>query len=187
MKIAAMTAVALVVGAPLFGEKKPLPARSVTVCIERGSGFGSAFEARTIASKMFAEIGVTIKWHVGLAGCPPQSIQISVSENTPKSEQPGAYASARPYEGAHIVVYYDRISERRLRSLVPSLFAHVLVHEITHILEGLVRHSNSGVMKAHWDDDDFSQIARKGLKFAQADIDLIYAGLAARAARLPAP
>ena len=182
MKITAMT-MALVAGGALHGEPARIPERRVTVCMERGSDLLTVVTARAIASKMFAGIGVAIHWHPGLDGCPSQSIKISLSQTTPKSERPGVYAYALPYEGTHIVVYYDRIVAEHEKPQVPNVLAHVLVHEITHILEGISRHSDSGIMKAHWDNIDLSQMAWRPLKFAQVDIDLIYAGLAGRATR----
>ena len=180
MKITATAAIMMAAGGALFAEV-PTGERSVSVCMERGSGFGPGLQARATASQIFAGIGVRIDWHVGLESCPLHSIKISLGQNTPKSERPGALAYALPYEGTHIVVYYDRICVNQ-KSLVPTVLAHVLVHEITHILEGISRHSETGVMKAHWDDDDMSRMAWKPLKFAQEDIDLIYLGLAGRAA-----
>jgi hypothetical protein len=67
---------------------------------------------------------------------------------------------------------------------VPALTADVIAHEIGHILEGVIRHSASGVMKADWDEDDLSQIAWKPLPFAPIDVFLIHQGLLGRAAAL---
>jgi hypothetical protein len=61
--------------------------------------------------------------------------------------------------------------------------AHVLAHEITHILQGVSRHSESGVMKATWDQRDFEKMAWKPLTFTERDVMLIHFGLEARAAR----
>ena len=55
--------------------------------------------------------------------------------------------------------------------------AHVLVHEITHVIEGVTRHSASGIMKARWDTRDYFDMRRKPLSFAQEDVNLIYDGL----------
>jgi hypothetical protein len=176
------TTMMMVVLAALNSRASVLPDKSVTVCMERGSAVGEGFQARAIASKIFAAIEVTINWHVGLDGCPARSIRISLCQITPKSERPGAYAYALPYEGSDIVVYYDRISAYQVRTAIPTLLAHVLVHEITHILEGIARHSDSGIMKARWDDKDFVDMAWRPLKFTQGDIDLIHAGLVGRAA-----
>ena len=50
-------------------------------------------------------------------------------------------------------------------------------------MEGISRHSATGIMKARWDDNDYCAMRRKPLDFAQEDVDLIYAGLKARQAR----
>ena len=183
MRLTTIVITALIASRGLQGQAAPHPERIVTVCMERGSGFLASFEAQALASKIFAGIGVTINWHFGLEACPSQAIQVSLSQDTPKFQRPGAYAYARPYEGSHIVVYYDRIAECHPKPLVRIVLAHVLVHEITHILEGISRHSDSGIMKARWDGGDFSEMARKPLNFAPIDINLIYAGLAERAAQ----
>jgi hypothetical protein len=60
------------------------------------------------------------------------------------------------------------------------VLAYVLVHEITHIVEGIDRHSDSGIMKAKWDDADNYEISRMKLRFAEDDVILIQAGLEKR-------
>ena len=59
-----------------------------------------------------------------------------------------------------------------------------MVHEVTHILQGIPWHSESGVMKAQWDASDFLQMTWKPLPFTDDDVDLIQRGLDAREARL---
>jgi hypothetical protein len=97
--------------------------------------FFSMARAQGIAARMFAGIGVKIAWHE-MSGCPAQAIRISLSEHTPASVLPGAMAYAMPYDGAYIVLFYDRIAMSG-RVLLPRLMAHVMVHEITHILQGV--------------------------------------------------
>ena len=92
-------------------------------------------------------------------------------------------AYAQPYEGVHIVVLYYRIEANTDGPTQASTFlAHVMTHEITHLLQGFSRHSETGVMKAHWDASDFMQMAHRPLPFAPEDIDLIHRGLQLRAA-----
>ena len=94
---------------------------------------------------------------------------------------PGAFALARVYEGVHITVFWDRV-QRRTNSLTAGVvLGHVLVHEITHILQGIDRHSETGVMKAGWTGKDFFQMTWKPLPFTPDDIYLIQRGLATRA------
>jgi hypothetical protein len=58
------------------------------------------------------------------------------------------------------------------------LLAHVMVHEIAHILQGVYRHSDNGVMKAVWTGQDYSQMRVGALPFAPEDVELIHLGLA---------
>jgi hypothetical protein len=61
-----------------------------------------------------------------------------------------------------------------------------LTHGIMHILEGVVCHSTSGMTKAHWDNDDYTQMALMPLLFATEEIDLIHPALAGRSQQLAA-
>src|SRR5580698_9505171 len=55
-------------------------------------------------------------------------------------------AYALPYEGTHIVIFYDRAQAAMPDPEgVAQLLAHVLAHEVTHVLEGVSRHSAEGV------------------------------------------
>ena len=85
---------------------------------------------------------------------------------------------AKVYEGVHITVFWDRVE--RLSRFAPPTFVltHVLVHEITHILQGIDRHSESGVMKARWTPEDYYAMAIKPLPFTPEDVQLIQLGLA---------
>jgi len=135
--------------------------------------------AKELASSMFAGIGVTIDWRTGepSASSPQQAIAIGLAKNTPKDEKPGALAYAMPREGVHIVVFWDRMEF----GLIPTeLLAHVMVHEITHILEGVSRHSDSGIMRAQWTEHDHKMMRMHPLSFAAEDVELIHLGMAAR-------
>jgi len=160
-------------------ERAPAAERSVTVCIDAGSG-PSTFPSRSLASKMFARIGVTIHWRFGVHGCPPQAILLGLTTRTPPTLKPGSLAYSLPYEGRHILVFYDRVVQDH-PDLVKSVLAYVLVHEITHLLQAENRHSASGIMKAQWGENDYEDMKRGTLLFTTEDIDLIYRGLAARA------
>jgi hypothetical protein len=155
------------------------PGRSATVCMESGP-FPGVAQARLLASEMFAAIGIRVRWRQGLGGCPSGGILISLADGTPARLMPGALAYALPYEGRHIRVFYDRSTQHNARNGIPVVLGHVLVHEITHILQGISRHSATGIMKARWDQRDFDFMDLKCLKFTREDVDLIYRGLAVR-------
>jgi hypothetical protein len=180
MKFATMTVFAVIAGvAAQAMEPGPATERKVTVCMESDPTIGLLVTVRAegLASKMFSGIGVTIDWS---HNCPAAGIRISLSDHSLEGRLPNAFAYALPYEGTHIVVFYDRVQQVVQPSQQPSLLAHVLVHEITHILQGIERHSSRGVMKANWDNGDLSAMTWKPLTFAPEDIDLIYRGLAGR-------
>ena len=80
-------------------------------------------------------------------------------------------------------MFYDRIrSDVAPRS---ALLAHLLVHEIAHILQGTDQHSKSGVMKAVWTHQDHLQMRTGALPFTPGDVELIRLGLALRASGAP--
>jgi hypothetical protein len=160
--------------------------QAVPVCMKFGSDVRALTRAEQAASKMFAEIGVKIEWS-GRDDCHlrPGAIVVTLSYAIDPSKQPGAYAFSRPYEGTNIVVFWDRIQRKLPPPKSSILLAHVLAHEITHILQIGTRHSETGVMKAKWSDDDLFQMVERPLRFTQRDVELIYLGMAARSASPP--
>lgn len=91
------------------------------------------------------------------------------------------YALALPYEGSHITVFVDRIQGMRTPDKV---LAHVMVHEIAHLLQGFSQHSATRVMKERWTSGDFSGMRWRPLPFTPLDIELIHSGLAQRPVQL---
>ena len=65
-----------------------------------------------------------------------------------------------------------------------ALLAHVMAHEIAHVLQGINRHSESGILKARWSDGDCARLASLPLLFTHEDAILIHRGLEERGARL---
>jgi len=141
--------------------------------------------AQALTNEIFAEVGVKIDWRRGKPASSELStlkpIVVEMVTDTPRQLKPGALAFARPYEGVHIDVFYDRVHEATEPELTPNVLAHVLAHEITHILQGTCRHSDTGVMKAHWTHEDYQQMGMKALSFTEEDAQLIRFGVAARA------
>lgn len=133
-------------------------------------------QAQSLASGMFAKIGVKLNWRPGNPSRPETSaIVIELVKGTPATFKPGSLAYALPYEGVHIQIFWDRIKKTPAPR---EVLAHVMAHEITHILQGIARHSNEGVMKANWTPQEEYAMKAKPLAFTQEDIELIYAGMA---------
>lgn len=147
---------------------------TVTVCLESADSF-TLTRASSLVSRMYEAIGVKIEWRRPRT-CPSEAIRVTMQDVSFPSEKPHALAYSTPYQGTRIVVFYDRILQREPR-FVPALTAHVIAHEIGHILEGTNSHSASGVMKASWDENDLSEMAWKPLPFAPEDVFRIHQGL----------
>jgi hypothetical protein len=80
-------------------------------------------------------------------------------------------------------VFWDRLPPQNETEGMAGILAHVLVHEITHILQGVRRHSESGVMKAGWARAEYNEMAFQPLPFTKTNVILIHKGLDARDAR----
>jgi hypothetical protein len=181
MKTKRLVAMLAMAGGSLCaGQRATVQKATVTVCIDPDPHV--LMGVRPLASAMFASIGVRINWRER-DSCPVGvgAIQVRLSYKSTIMHNSEVLAFAQPYEGT-IVVFLDRVQELN-RNGGPSVLAHVLVHEVTHVLEGVSRHSATGIMKARWDDNDFSEMDYKPLPFAPEDIDLIYVSLKARQAR----
>lgn len=156
---------------------------SVTVCAENVRNQEIRYAAAGSA-RIFARIGIALDWHLN-GPCPAQAnpIWISFANAAVESSRTETLAYALPYEGTHIVVYYDRVRSWAA-DLPPNLvLAYVLAHEIGHILEGTTDHSPAGIMKARWNREDRFLMLRSSLRFAEDDRRGICSGLAVREAR----
>jgi hypothetical protein len=162
--------------------KSPID-HTLKVCVTRSHDPWIVEQAEGAAAHMFAEIGVRIEWFHDNHTCkhPAEDfVSILISTGALDSELPGALAYSRLHADAHIEVFYERVLSTVDARRVPDLLAHVLAHELTHILEDLNRHSETGLMKAHWSQEDLVQMSFKHLPFAQEDVDLIQRALIRR-------
>jgi hypothetical protein len=141
--------------------------------------------AQALSNEIFAGVGVKIDWRRGAPSHSQSRIEkpivVEITTGTPSELKPGALAFAHPFEGVHITLFYDRARAATEPELTPNVLAHVLVHEITHILQGTCRHSDTGVMKARWTHADYMEMGQKPLSFTEEDVRLITTGLAKRA------
>ena len=156
-------------------------ADKVRACVS-SSTYVSLFDlakAEAIALRMFATAGVTLEWRSTVSAACRNSDQartvfLDFHIHTAPNDHPGALAYALPYQGSRIVVLFDRFkSSAGGPRQVATILAHVMAHEIAHLLEGVERHSQTGVMKAYWDGHDLMQMAVTPLPFAPEDIEMI--------------
>jgi hypothetical protein len=135
--------------------------------------------AQDVATRMFAGIGISLElktWRPDTESL-QSPIVIDVVSETPDTRLPGVLGYTRLDEGSHITLFLDRIEKTKYPAYV---MGYAMVHEITHVLQGVGRHSATGVMKARWDAGDFCEMRLRHVPFAGEDVELIHNGLAAR-------
>ncbi len=140
--------------------------------------------AKPIVTRMFAEIGVRVEWPTGdprpplEQGCGHRSVAVRFAFR-PSNVDATVLAFASPSTGGvQITVFLDQmgpLSHSELRD-TRALLAHILVHEISHVL-GINRHSESGVMRSFWSDDEKNQMVERPLLFTTDDVELIHRGM----------
>ena len=96
--------------------------------------------ARIIAAEMFVGVGVRIDWRPGQLAesqlLREGAIAVRLTLDTPEQFKPSVAAFAAPSEGVHITVLDHHLAWSLAKPvLAAALLAHVLVHEITDILE----------------------------------------------------
>ena len=134
--------------------------------------------------RMFAAIGVRLDWNPRKPETPDNTIRIQVRFIGDIAGHPGAMAFSNPFDPAPVVtVMYDRIvavTKNNSSWRVP-LLAHALSHEIGHLLMRTDAHSPDGVMKSHWEREDYGRMAYRPLPFLPGDIEMIHRGVIAMA------
>ena len=142
---------------------------------------GAVERAKHIAKSMFASIGINLVWCGEMSGH-EQGVLIHAVLESGSNGEGEALGETSPFAVNHdIAIRYDRVrsSAGASQELEPLILAHVMVHEITHILQCLNRHSETGVMKAHWTVDDYCDMRWRPLEFTPEDIELIRLGMQA--------
>jgi hypothetical protein len=185
MKITVVALAALAVAVSAQG--KSGNERQVTVYLRNGAAvpFVVRAQAMALASEMFARIGVTLNSHeVRPSASETAAIVIELVDRTPAGFLPRAWAYALPFEGVHIRIFWDRM---QFETCPQTLLAHVMVHEITHILQGVDRHSAEGIMNTRWTARERHTLERAPLHFTEEDVRLIYLGIDSRGAHARNP
>ena len=148
------------------------------------SGY-ALYGAQMAVKDMFARIGVKIAWKWGkvppmLVGdqCRgPIAIQFDRGEPTGPRGDVLAYATPYAASAAQIHVFPEVILVHNGTREDVALLAHVLAHEIGHVLERMDRHSASGIMQEHFSSQEIDRMSRGPLSFAAEDVELIHEGL----------
>jgi hypothetical protein len=180
MKTVSLAAFLLAAAATVYAAHIPVHREPDLIVFEH-SGVehrGVVGPAEHIAQKMLADVGIDVEWRLGTPNYhgPAEVIELDLSEPNLRYK-PGAMAYARLGKQTehHIEVFYNRVRDSVNEATEPALLAHVFVHEITHILEGIDRHSAYGVMKAAWTMEDRWRMRYQSLAFTPEDLRLLHA------------
>jgi len=151
-------------------------------------------EGKILASGIFEKIGVHVIWRTGKLAdnaTPQKAFGILTLEHAPESAGAGALASARIVgsSGTEIMIYKDRVLGflSSHSNLARVGVGYILAHELAHVMQGVGRHSASGILKAQWRHADFEEMMFHKLAFTDFDVDLIHQGLAQQLANVSAP
>jgi hypothetical protein len=141
--------------------------------------------AKALASRIFSEAGFGTEWR-GPTGCRESgSIRIRIEDDAPAHVRLQVMAHALPYgdAGTAIDIFYNRVVANN-HDAPGQLLGHVMAHEIAHVVQGVVRHSETGLMKPHWGSKDYYAMHARPLAFAEEDVELLRMGLETRAAKI---
>ena len=83
--------------------------------------------------------------------------------------------------GCYSDIYFSRVLLSNARSLLSraEILGYVMAHEVGHLLLGLNSHSQTGVMRAHWQPDDLRRAAKGDLLFTAEQAVLMRSHLVA--------
>lgn len=144
--------------------------------------------AEGTASRVFAQVGVKLEWKIGTppANAPDENLAMAFDAKAPARFDRDAlgYATVGG-SGTVIHIFYVRVIRTGAKKLVSVILGHVMAHEITHVLEGIPRHSDMGLMKAQWRAQDYYQMSRRPLPFAPIDAEMVRAHFVREAAATP--
>lgn len=156
-------------------------AADVTLCTQ-GSDALPVIEfhwAKAEVAWMYSHIGIHVVWSNGKVSAGARIIRIHFVKSALDLSRPAcqpdtlALATRITSDSPSITVLYDRIDSITTgrRGLLAPLLAHVLAHEIGHILKGNDIHEDCGVMKARWGPGDLEEMRRAPLSFTPADVE----------------
>jgi len=147
------------------------------------SGF-ILYRTKPKVSEILRQVGVHVVWKSANAAhqiheCSSQAVDISdidilIQDRSQPDDHPGALAYSLPFNkaGNRVVIFYDRVLTS-MNQPSPELLAHVIAHEIGHMLIGTLSHAPAGVMRAHWQRHDLYAMRAHPLSFDSYNAGMI--------------
>ena len=100
---------------------------------------------------------------------PRRDIALRILPSAPTGLPSTILALAIPFSpsGVNVTVFADRVvgAAHQVNRPVPTVLAHVIAHEIGHVLLRSVQHTQRGLMASQWTEHEYSLMAVSGLLF----------------------
>jgi len=150
--------------------------------------------AEGVVNDIYSEIGIRVVWKEARsapAGCAKQPghmqvvVEMQWQHSAIRSDTAMAVSYPGSTQGPCVTLLMNRLKPEIERNPLRTgfLLGHVLAHEIGHVLQGVARHSETGVMKSAWSLHETSHMwANARLQFTAYDAKLILDAL-----RFPVP
>lgn len=162
----------------------------VAVHIHNNAGVagGDVNQAMRIASRLFAPVGVSLRWLNCEAGCEPEAgvpayilglVGAAVEMPLPEALGFSMLATGSGNRGA---VSLPRIADYAEANGIPmaAVLAHSIAHELGHMITRSKAHSR-GVMQGKWDKESALRMGQSRMQFAAIDVAAMKAALRAKA------
>lgn len=172
---------------PAEASSKALLGATVTVGIHDRVGVSAKTlaEAERTASMVFREAGLDVTLVDCASGAAemknnascrttqfPTHLHLTIVEQSENlsDETLGVAYLGEDGGGCYSDVFFGPAVElhEHLRVQLGMLLGHVLAHEIAHLLLGTNSHSDTGIMRAHWSEQDLANASRYALLFTKA-------------------
>jgi hypothetical protein len=195
--IAEVLAAVSVLLVPVRATGQPAPDNEVTLYMASSHVMPAAMlaQAQHMVTGILAGAGVRVHWKLGnpkrkhtgpgseRAQCGIE-IRVDFISRAPEDVSSWAFARSFPLQTRElrIDVLVDRFGPilRSQPLLAGPLLGHVLAHEIAHVLQGVSRHSEAGILRARWNGNDYRQMQRQLMEFDRAEVKLIRLGIESR-------
>ena len=150
---------------------------------------GAWYSTKALVSSIFDQIYVHVNWRDREPVIRPSLDRIVIrlhfaatpSTGTRKQSSicASGFACTFPFniESPTVFVMHERVrSSIRRPRLFQAVLAHIMAHEITHVLEVRDTHSDTGIMKERWSAADLDLMDESLLEFTPKDIEYIQEG-----------
>jgi hypothetical protein len=148
--------------------------------------------AEKTTAAIFNEIGIAVRWAKRPykpveSSCTAVEMQFDRGSALVSGPDTIGYALLQSKGPSQVHIMIERVLRCRFACFAPStkmyeaaFLGHVMAHEIGHVLQGVARHSEDGLMKGNWTHQDVLSMVTRRLSFTKSDADLIYRGFLSR-------